>query len=280
MAVCFYNEEYRPISECALPLTDLAIQRGVGAFESIRVYEGRPFALSLHLERLALSADGAGIAAEDILARIPLIAREWLSREENKKFDGIIKPYITGGDINDGGKFPKPRFFVVFDSDIHKISEEERQNGVELEPNRVARPYPSIKSTNYLFGFIPLSKSDRNNFETLYITPEGEITEALSSNFFMCKGGKLITAPESKVLKGVTREIILTLARENGFSVEERCPLENELAEADEAFITGSLKEVRSVVRVGKIKIGNGKPGPVAQAMHHLFIKNMERWME
>ena len=102
----------------------------------------------------------------------------------------------------------------------------------------------------------------------------------MSSNFFICKEGKIVTAPVGKVLKGVTRDIILTLAAENGFKVEERCPRESELAEADEAFITGSVKEVLPVVRIGAVKIGKGRPGPVAQALRHLFVKNKGRWMD
>lgn len=95
-----------------------------------------------------------------------------------------MKPYITGGDINDRGRFPTPRFFVIFDEEVHKPTEEDIKCGIALEPNRLDRPFPLIKSTNYLFGLIPLSKAQNKNFESLYITPEGEITEAMSSNFF------------------------------------------------------------------------------------------------
>ena len=189
MAICYYNGKYAPMAECSLPVTDLVIQRGVGTFESIRVYEGRTFAMAQHLERLAGSTEGAGIKAAEIIAKLPEIIREGLARPEVKGFDGIVKPYITGGDVNDNGTFPHPRFFVVFDENIHKPTADEMKNGIALEPNRVARPYPLIKSTNYLFGFIPLAKTSKTNFESLYITPEGEITEAMSSNFFLCKEG-------------------------------------------------------------------------------------------
>ncbi len=279
MALCYYNEKFSPVAECALPLTDMAIQRGVGAFESIRIYEGTPFAMTQHLERLAGSAAGSGIMAEPIIKRLPEIIREGIALPDNKNFDGLVKPYITGGDVNNKGSFPSPRFFVIFDG-VHKPTDDEKRNGIALEPNHVARPFPLIKSTNYLFGLIPLSKAQKVNFETLYITPEGEITEAMSSNFFLCKGGKIITAPVGKVLKGVTRDIIITLARENGFQVEERCPLESELAEADEAFITGTVKEILPVVRVGTRQIGSGRPGPVAQNLQHIFLKNQHRWMD
>ena len=280
MAICYYNGKYAPMAECSLPVTDLVIQRGVGTFETIRIYEGRTFAMAQHLERLAGSTEGAGIKAGAIIAKLPEIIREGLARPEIKGYDGVVKPYITGGDVNDKGTFPTPRFFVVFDENIHKPTNEERKNGIALEPNRVARPYPLIKSTNYLFGFIPLSKTSQTNFESLYITPEGEITEAMSSNFFLCKEGKLITAPVGRVLKGVTRDIVITLARENGFTVEERCPREEELSQADEAFITGTVKEVLPVVRVGSQKIGAGRPGPAVQRLQHIFLQNMPRWMD
>lgn len=278
MALCYYNGKFAPLSECALPMSDLAIQRGVGAFESVRIYEGSPFAMKQHLERLAGSASGSGIAADAIIKELPAIIRDGLANHLPKDFDGLVKPYITGGDINNKGSFPEPRFFVIFD-EVHKPTDDERTNGITLEPNHVARPYPLIKSTNYLFGLIPLSKAQKTNFESLYITPEGEITEAMSSNFFLCKDGKLITAPVGKVLKGVTRDIIITLARENGFTVEERCPREEELAQADEAFITGSVKEILSVVKVGSQRIGTGKPGPVAQHLERIFLLNQARWL-
>ena len=278
MSICYFNGKFAPVSECAIPVTDMSIQRGVGAFESIRVYEGRPFAMMPHLERLAGSAAGAGIEASDIISKLPELIKEGLKREDTPK-DGLAKPYITGGDINNKGHFPEPRFFIIFD-EVHKPTIEEQRDGIALEPNRQNRPFPLIKSTNYLFGLIPLSKSTSGNFESLYITPEGEITEAMSSNFYICIDGKIVTAPVGKVLKGVTRDIIHTLAKEANFKIEERCPLESELARADEAFITGSVKEVLPVVRVGEQKIGNGKPGPVAQHLQKLFISNMERWLD
>ena len=278
MSLCYMNGKFAPISECSLPVSDLAIQRGVGAFESIRLYGGKPFAISLHLERLANSARDAGLEADDILAQLPELIRSGIQQKECPQ-DGLAKPFITGGDVNDKGRFPQPRFFILFE-DVHKPTEDEKKFGIALEPNHLDRPYPLVKSINYLFGLMPLSRASNNNFESVYITPAGELTEAMSSNFFLCKDGKLITAPVGRVLKGVTRGVVLTLAQEAGFKIEERCPLESELKDAQEAFITGSVKEVLSVVRIGSQNIGNGKPGPVAQHLQHLFLANKERWLD
>lgn len=278
MSLCYSNGKFLPLNECSLPITDLSIQRGVGAFESIRIYDGHPFAMTRHLDRLTASAAEAGIEAAEIIKQLPDIIREGIKRDEFPK-DGIVKPYITGGDINNKGTFPEPRFFVLFE-DVHKPSDDDKKKGVALEPNRMDRAYPIIKSTNYMQGYIPLAKTDKANFEALYITPNGEITESTSSSFFLCGGGKIVTAPVGRVLRGITREIILELAKESGYKVEERCPLESELATAEEAFVTGSVKEVLPVVRVGERIIGNGKPGPVAMHLQHLFTANRRRWIE
>jgi branched-subunit amino acid aminotransferase/4-amino-4-deoxychorismate lyase len=267
-----------PISECAIPVTDMSIQRGVAAFDSIRVYDGRSFAAGAHLKRLEESALGSGIEIGDIFTKLPQVIKDGLKRNDVPK-NSVIKAYVTGGDINDRGHFPNPRFFVIFDK-LNTPTEEERRNGVALKPNRAGRSFPLIKSTNYLFGLIPLSERDDTFFESLYITEDGEISEALTSNFFLCKEGKFYTAPVGKVLKGVTRDIVLTVASENGIEIIERCPLESELAEADEAFTSSSIKEVLPIVRVGTHVIGNGKPGPLTLRLHKLFLDNIHRWLD
>jgi branched-chain amino acid aminotransferase len=129
-----------------------------------------------------------------------------------------------------------------------------------------------------MVGLIESAGRD-DTYECLYC-PDGKITETLRSSFFICREGKIITAPVGVVLDGVTRGIIIGLARENGFSVEERCPEVSELAKADEAFITSSWKEVFPVVRVGDTVIGNGKPGPVAARLRQLFKANFDKWLD
>lgn len=279
--LCWYEGHFMPIEECNLPVTDFIFQRGVGVFEAIRVYDGRPIGLTPHLERFAESVKAAGIASDKVdIKQIEQIIREGLKREDCPK-NCSAKPYATGGDVNSPkGHFPNPRLLVIFDPVTAAKTEDEITNGIALVPNRMYRPTPLVKSINYLFGLMPIGQSDGSFFESLYISPDGEIAEGMTSNFYLVKGKKIITAPVGKVLKGVTRGIIVTLAKENGYEVEERCAREEELQQADEAFITGSVKEVVSVVRVGKQKIGNGEPGPVAQNIQRLYTENRGRWLE
>lgn len=278
MTICFYQGRFLPARETAIPVTDLAIQRGVGVFDSIRLYGRRAFALREHMDRLESSARGAGIACDGIIADIRDVVREGAKRDDCPDGgDCLAKTYITGGDVNNHGCFPEPRWFVIFESGP-AMREEEYREGVALNPTTERRPYPLVKSINYLFGFIPGAGQD-DVMECLYC-PDGKVTETLRSSFFVCRGGKILTAPIGEVLGGITRNIVVALARENGFAVEERCPTVEELYTADEAFVTSSWKEVLPVVRVGDRKIGNGRPGPVAAHLRKIFRESMERWLD
>ncbi|NLL41658.1 MAG: aminotransferase IV, partial [Synergistaceae bacterium] len=238
MSICYYRGSFVPLEECRIPVTDLAILRGIGVFDSIRTYGKDIFALREHIERLSESAKKCGIEAEEIIKQLPDIIKRGVRHESLPDKDLVIKPYITGGRINDHGRFPEPDFFVIFE-EAHVLTREELNRGVALRPVYSQRPFPEAKSTNYLTGYVPMKEAKPNEFEALYIV-NGEITESTASSFFLCKDGKIITAPVGKVLRGITREILVTLLKENNFKVEERCPLESELAQADEAFISGS----------------------------------------
>jgi branched-chain amino acid aminotransferase len=280
MSICYINGEWRPAAGCAIPVTDLVIQRGAGVFDSIRLYGRRAMALGLHMKRLEESALGAGINIEggNAIDDLTRAVREGARRADcPNNGDCLAKTYITGGDDFDGGHFPNPRHFLILEG-IHAVSPEEYRTGIALHPADEGRPNPLVKSINYLSGLMQNAKRP-DALECLYC-PGGEVTETLKSSFFMCAGGKIITAPAGKVLGGVTRAIVIELAREGGFAVEERCPLISELASCDEAFITSSWKEVMPVVRVGETRIASGKPGPVAAHLHKLFRENFERWLD
>lgn len=278
MSICYYEDTFRPACECTLPVTDQAIQRGVGVFDSIRVYDRRPFSLSAHMDRLASGAESAGIAAGNIPSRIAEAIREGAQREDCPN-DGncLVKAYITGGDVNRRGRFPNPRFFTLFEKGPD-IPPSEYQKGIALDLARQGRPFPLVKSINYLFGYMQTSQGDEV-MECIYC-PGDELLETLTSSFFLCSEGKILTAPVGKVLDGITRNVVLKLAEENGFKTEIRAPLLSELATADEAFLTGSWKEVLPVVRIGEAKVGNGRPGPVAQHLLKLFRSNIDRWLD
>jgi len=82
------------------------------------------------------------------------------------------------------------------------------------------------------------------------------------------------------VLQGTTRELVILLAREKGIPLEERCPTLSEIPHSQEAFLTGSIKEILPVVRIGKQTVGTGNPGPVTQKLRQIYLDNIHRWLE
>jgi branched-chain amino acid aminotransferase len=275
MSICYIEGSFRPTEECALPVTDLAITRGVGVFDSLRGFDRKPFAMEEHMKRLEESALRVGIAVGDTVDRIKQIIKDGLKRSDCPNGGScLVRSFITGGDTNDLGLFPNPRHFVIF-SKAEPTADEEYRSGVSLLPTQESRPYPTIKSINYLIGIMQCA--GRGDVRECLYCPGGEITETLSSSFFTHMDGMIFTAPLGEVLGGVTRSFVIDLARTYGFKVIEHAPRLSDLPKADEAFITGTLKDVLPVVRVGDIVIGDGKPGPVAARLLRLFREYRER---
>jgi len=273
MKLCYVNGRFTPPEEAALPLSDLLVQRGVGVFEVIGTYGGRPLLLTPHLERLLNGAERERIRPTLSMEDMKCLVREGLARAGS---DVQVKVYLSGGDVfEDVQGFTAPRFFMIFE-ELSPPPREAYEEGVALEPLPFGRKDPAVKGVDYRTTYA-LSRSGA--FEVLYC-PDGEITEAGHSTFFLVLEGRLVTAPLSRVLKGTTRSVILELARAEGVETQERCPRVDELPRASEAFITGSVKKVLPVVRVGEQRIGTGRPGPVAARLLKLYLDRIQNWLE
>jgi len=274
VSLAFFEGEFRPSSSVSIPVTDLALQRGVGVFDSLRTLGGKPLGLSLHLDRLEHSLEEASIAHPASRAEMEAVIREGISRMEGET---TVRIYVTGGDHHEGGAFPAPRWFALFEP-THRPDRSVTAQGVVLWPLPHERPLPLLKSINYMAAFVEKGLHPET-YEILYC-PGGEITEATASNAFMVIDGKIVTAPLERVLSGVTRTFVLEVAREAGYTVEERCPRLDELPRAAEFFITGSVKEILPVAKIGAARIGDGKPGPVTSHLIQLLAGSLERWVD
>ena len=272
MELCHIDGRFVPPSEAALPVSDLIIQRGIGVFETVGTYEKRPLMLTPHLERLLAGAERLRIRPTLSLGEMRDVVKEGIVRLDAEL---QVKIYLTGGDVFDEEKgFVSPRFFIVFER-LALPSPRLYETGVVLEPVDGSRENPEVKSVDYRAAYaLPPGA-----FEVLYC-PGGEITEAGHSSFFLVRDGVLVTAPLSRVLGGTTRRAILELACGSGISVEERCPTLSELTLADEAFITGSVKKVLPVVRVGDRTVGTGRPGPMTLRLSKLYLDHIRKWLE
>ena len=273
MLLCYVDGKFVKPEEAVLPMSDLIIQRGVGVFEAFASFNGKPLMLTPHMNRFIASAKSSEIANIPDVEFMKNVVREGIAKVGR---DVRIRTFLTGGDDFDAEKgcFPEPRFFVIFD-DVGLIPEDVKKRGVIIEPVSFGRDNPEVKSVNYRATY----KMPKYAYDILYC-PNGEITECGHSNFFLVVDGRIITAPLSRVLKGTTRGATIELAKQEGYIVEERCPLWSELSGASEAFITGSMKLIVPAVKIGGITIGDGKPGKITQRLSELYVKYMEKWLE
>ncbi len=223
---------------------DEALLRGCAAFETTRVYNGRPFLLERHLERLASSADalglpsteGAGELAELVTAAGPP--------------DHVLRLFRTS-DVLVATADPLPPGL-----------DELRMLGLALSSFEHHPPalLVGVKSTSYDQALAARREAARSGADDALFVANGTVLDSSTANVWWCADGVLFTpAVGPGVLPGVTRGLLLELegAREGTFTVDA-------LLGADEAFTTSSIREVMPVVSLDGTPIGSGRPGPAA----------------
>ena len=225
--------EIRRAAETFVPATDEGFLRGDGAFEVIRVYHGRPFALADHLDRLERSA--AGLRLEDVPrpeleAEVPELLRE----RGGEAFDGLVRIVLTRGGRR-----------LVLTEPLPASPERLRLGFVTYAPTRIL---DGIKSLSYAGNMLATRLARERGFdEALLATPHGRVLEApTSSLFWVDERGELCTPPlEDHILASITRDRVMRL-----LEVRERPVSTDELLDAREAFIASTTREVHPVAAI------------------------------
>ncbi len=265
----YYSEQNAKVS-----VFDHGLLYGDGVFEGIRAYNGRVFRLKEHIDRLYCSAKA-------ILLEIPITHEQMMSAvvstcRRNKLRDGYIRLLVTRG-VGTLGLNPNrcknPSVIVIADK-IQLYPQEFYKNGLEIVTvattrNLINAVNPAIKSLNYLNNI--LAKIEANIAgceEAIMLNSEGYVAECTGDNLFIVKGGQLFTPPlHAGALYGITRGVVMELARETGLTVAESTLTRYDLYNADECFLTGTGAEVIPVVKIDGRKIGAGKPGDVTRLL-------------
>jgi branched-chain amino acid aminotransferase len=257
---------------------DHGLLYGDGVFEGIRVYGGKIFKLSEHLDRLYDSAKA-------IWLTIPMPKDEMAAvTEEAVKRSGIseayIRPLVTRG-VGDLGldprKCPKASVIIIVDT-IRLFPEEVYETGLRVVTAGTPIPHrealsPRVKSLNYLPHILAKIEGIHSGAdEVLMLDSEGHVAEGSGQNLFVVRNGALRTpAPYSGILRGVTRDVIIDLARKAGYDVQETTLNRYDVYTADEAFFTGTASELIAIRQVDGRIIGSGKPGPVTRDLRSRF---------
>jgi len=269
----WYDRETATVS-----VYDHGLLYGDGVFEGIRVYGGKIFKLSEHLDRLYDSAKA-------IWLTIPMPKDEMAAvTEEAVRRSGIAEAYIRHvitrgvGDLGlDPRKCPKPSIIIIVDT-IRLFPEEVYETGLRVVTAGTPIPHrealsPRVKSLNYLPHILAKIEGIHSGAdEVLMLDSEGHVAEGSGQNIFVVKNGVLRTpVPYAGILKGVTRDVVMDLAREAGYEMQETMLNRYDVYTADEAFFTGTASELIAIRQVDGRTIGNGKPGPVTRDLRSRF---------
>lgn len=270
----FLNNGFLPSDQAKIPITDLAIQRGYGVFETLRTYKGRPFRLKEHLERLLQSARLIELPLSYSIGFLTEKVHQTLAK--NNYPESTIKIIITGGDSKDTISPNGQPNLCILVTKLHPYPSSCYQKGVSLITFPHQRFLPEAKNLNYSTAVLAqILARKQGASEALYVSPNNFILEATTSNFFLVKDGKIVT-PAENILKGVTRQEAIEIAKDLKLPYEVRKVKISELKSAHEAFLTSSIREIMPVVRVDKIKIGNGKPGKITLKLLSKFRKQTQ----
>jgi 4-amino-4-deoxychorismate lyase len=249
---------------------DAGLLRGLAAFETLRVYGGRPFAMAEHLERLGLSASRMrlGTPAATDLERL---AEQALAAAGVG--DCALRFTLTGGRAGAGP------VAVVVVLPLPVDLEQRRALGIAavslqlgLDP-RLRQDAPwlldGVKSTSYAVNMAAFDEARRRGAEdAVFIAADGSVLEGPVTNVFWRRERTLCTpALELGILAGVTRAYVIRLAAEAGYEVREGWFPLAQMASADEAFTSSSVRELMPIVRLDGRAISSGRPGPAASEL-------------
>ena len=266
--------------DAQISIFDRGFLYGDSVYEVIRTYHGVPFELDRHLKRLEESATRIAMKLPVSLEQLAeeVIATHKASGNE----DSYLRVVVTRGSGPIGldiALASNQRRFVVA-----KPLQEVRPNpkvydeGVKIELVSVRRNLknaidPKAKTGNYLNSVMALAEARQAGaFEAVMLDHRGTVTEGASSNIFAVVGGVILTPPvDAGILLGITRTVVLEVARKAGMKVLELPLSEDVLLAADEAFITSSVREIVPVVRINENVLSDGRPGPVVQRVCQLF---------
>ncbi|NGZ95047.1 MAG: D-amino-acid transaminase [Nitrospira sp. WS110] len=267
--VAFINGRFVPWQDATVSIDDRGFQFGDAVYEVIRTYRGIPFQLEAHLVRLERSARELFIPQPYSRAQW----REWIQYGLSLAGYQEVKIYIqiTRGVAPREHSFPsqsRPTIVMTI-RELQGLPSEIRRAGVTActrEDLRWGRC--DIKSVNLLANVLAREEARKAGvFETIFVR-EGLVMEGALSNVMAVRDGVLMTAPEGpRILSGVTRTVVLDVARKEEIPIKERFVRVNELYAADEVFLTGTTLEVLGVVQIDGKTIGHGQPGPVTKAL-------------
>lgn len=272
------NGEIAPAGEARISVLDNGFTFGDGVYETLRTYGGRPFHLDRHLARLR---DSARMLAIPIPASDGALAADLdrlLERAANP--ESYIRIIVSRGVGEISYRFDRVKgpTVVMAARAYEPFADAQYRDGIpvivsSLRRNSPKALDPAMKSCNLINNILAVREAQaKGAAEPIMLNDLGEVAEGASANVFLVEKGALVTPPLSAgILPGVTRAVVLEIARANDIEAREETVTVPRLMRADEAFITSTLKEVMPVAAIDGARVGGGRPGPVTRRVLELF---------
>ncbi|MFA6186711.1 MAG: branched-chain-amino-acid transaminase [Phycisphaerae bacterium] len=258
---------------------DHGLLYGDGVFEGIRVYGSKIFELDAHLQRLYESAKVIRLKIDMPVKQLAEATIKTV--EANSIANGYIRLVVTRG-VGSLGINPfvcdKPQIIIIADS-IRMYPQELYDSGMKvicactIRNHPLAIP-PQVKSLNYLNNVLAkIEALDAGVPEAIMFNHEGFVAEATGDNVFIVKNGIVCVPPiQAGSLDGITRAVVIRIAKSEGIEVVEKNLTRFDLYVADEMFLTGTAAEVIGVVEIDGRTISDGKPGKTTQLLRKKFF--------
>lgn len=273
MSLLYLNGELVDENEARIPVNDRGFMLADGIYEVIRVFGGKPFELKRHLDRLERSAAALSLTLDPSAEEIGRIAEDLLAREGADEAQIYVQ--VTRGAAPRAHAFPanvRPTTLVAI-WPVPALPDALLRDGaaaITAPDDRWARG--DVKIIGLTANVLARSRAvQAGAYEAIYVR-DGYVTEATSCNVFAVFGTTLMTAPRTNyILWGITREVTLELARENGIDVLEAPFRVEQLREADEVFVTGTNSGILPIVTLDGAQVGNGRVGPITRRLMELY---------
>jgi D-alanine transaminase len=281
MGIAFLDGDYLPIEETRISPLDRGFLFGDGIYEVVPSYQGKMVGSALHIARMQSGLSAVGIDLNWSKQQWSNLCHNLINSNGAGNL-GIYLHVSRGTYSSRFHGFPKstkPTLFAfTFDIAPPPVADKHRVRSYKVSTDKDLRwRRCHIKSTALLGNVLHFQRGFANDHdETLLYNEDNQLTEASSSNAYIVKDGRVITPPlDNQILPGITRHIVLDILREDGrVPVEERSISMDEVATADEVWISSSSKEIAPVVEIDRVEVGDGKVGDLWLMAQNLYSAN------
>jgi branched-chain amino acid aminotransferase len=279
------NGVITPPEEARIPVLDHGFLFGDSIYETLRTYQGKPFLFSRHYTRLEHSAHGIYLklpnTRDEVLRQIRLTLDATGNEGESR-----IRLIVTRGtgDLSPYTETSADPSTVIIVSPLGEIPASVYADGVDVLISQFKRGanFADVKTGSLIQQVLASREAKTANvYESVLTTPEGYLSDGITSNVYMVRDGRILTpSREANALFGITRCVVLELAAQMGLEVSEGLFQPEEIQHAEEMFLTSTTREIVPVVRVNGRAVGNGRPGILTLRLLQAYRSNIKLLIE